>query len=58
MEYKNVKKNGKWGAIDSNGNIVVDPKYELNENYNGINFIGEYVEVNTGFGNTYFTKNI
>lgn len=56
--YAAVKKNGKWGAIDSNGNIVVDPKYELNENYNGINFIGEYVEVNTGFGNTYFTKNI
>ena len=39
--YAAVKKDGKWGAIDSTGQIVVEPKYELKNN-TVINFIGKW----------------
>ena len=39
--YYAVKKNGKWGAIDSTGNIVVEPSLDLAQNP-VISFIGKW----------------
>ena len=36
-----VKKDGKWGAIDTQGNIVCETNYDLDENLL-IDFIGKY----------------
>ena len=36
-----VKKDGLWGAIDKDGNIVIEPKYNLDENLK-IDFIGKW----------------
>ena len=39
--YVAVKKDGKWGCIDSTGKTIVEPKYELNSNP-VIDFIGQW----------------
>lgn len=39
--YAAIKKDGKWGAIDSVGNIAVEPKYEMMNNP-VISFIGKW----------------
>lgn len=39
--YVAVKKDGKWGALDQNGNVVVEPKYEMKNNLY-IDFIGTW----------------
>jgi len=39
--YAAVKKNGKWGVLDAKGNILVEPKYSL-ENQMLIDFIGKW----------------
>ncbi len=36
-----VKKDGKWGALQSNGAVVLEPSYELENNLN-IDFIGTW----------------
>ena len=36
-----AKKDGKWGAIDTQGNIVCETNYDLDENLL-IDFIGKY----------------
>ena len=36
-----VKKDGLWGAIDKQGNVIIEPTYKLDENL-VINFIGKY----------------
>lgn len=56
--YGSIKKDGKWGAINSEGKIIVEPKYELNEKYGKVDFIGEFLKVNSGFSNVYYTKEI
>ena len=39
--YAAVKKDGLWGAVDSKGNIVIEPTYNLDNNL-VINFIGKF----------------
>ncbi len=39
--YAGVKKDGKWGSIDINGKVSVEPKYNLDKN-SKIDFIGEW----------------
>ena len=39
--YASVKLNGKWGAIDSMGNLAIEPRYEL-ENNALVEFIGKW----------------
>ena len=39
--YASVKKDGKWGAVDSKGNIVVEPTLKLDNNIL-IEFIGKW----------------
>lgn len=54
--YGSVKKDGKWGCIDQNGKIVVEPKYEINDKQTKVEFIGEYIKVDNGLGNEFYTK--
>ena len=50
--FASVEKDGKWGAINSEGEEVVAPTYELE----GIpSFIGKYYQVVYGFGEIYYT---
>lgn len=39
--YAAVKKDGLWGAIDRNSNIVIEPYYNLDNNLK-IDFIGKW----------------
>lgn len=39
--YAGIKKDGKWGAIDINGNIVINPTYNLDD-YLQVDFIGKW----------------
>ena len=39
--YAGIKKDGLWGAIDLNGNVSVEPKYNLDDNET-IDFIGKW----------------
>ena len=51
--FASVEKDGKWGAINSEGEEIVAPTYELE----GIpSFIGKYYQVVYGFGEIYYTN--
>ena len=39
--FSAVKKNGVWGVIDQKGNVIVEPKYNLDNNAI-VNFIGKW----------------
>ncbi len=52
--FATVKKGGKWGAIDENGQEVVAPIYEF-KNQQEPSFIGSYYRVTYGFGEFYYT---
>ena len=52
--FAGIKQDGKWGVIDSEGNIIVEPTYELNDN--NPTFIGQYYQVIYGNGEIYYTK--
>ena len=39
--YAAIKKDGLWGAIDKDGNIIIEPTYNLDENLK-IDFIGKW----------------
>lgn len=56
--FASIMQNGKWGAINSDGKVVIDPKYEINETNTKVEFVGEYLKINTGFGSEYYTKDI
>lgn len=53
-EFAGILLDGKWGVINSNGDIVLEPSYELNSNQEP-NFVGKYYEVQYGFGEIYYT---
>jgi len=52
--FAGIKQNGKWGVVNSQGEVIVEPKYELNTNEPI--FIGEYYQVVYGNGEVYYTK--
>lgn len=52
--FAGIMQNGKWGVINNEGKIIVEPQYELN--YNEPTFIGEYYQVIYGNGEIYYTK--
>lgn len=49
-----VKKDGKWGAINEQGQEVIAPTYEIQEQGEPT-FIGSYYRVTYGFGEFYYT---
>lgn len=52
--FAGIKENGKWGVINNEGKILVQPIYELNDNEP--TFIGQYYQVIYGNGEIYYTK--
>ena len=52
--FAGIKQDGKWGVINSNGEIIIEPVYELNDNEP--TFIGQYYQVIYGNGEIYYTK--
>ena len=54
--FAGIEKDGKWGVINDNGEIVVEPKYEL-ESINPT-FIGKYYRSEEWYGNDYFTDKV
>lgn len=52
--FAGIKQNGKWGVINSEGEIIIEPRYELDNNEP--TFIGEYYQVIYGNGEIYYTK--
>lgn len=50
-----VKKDGKWGTINEQGQEVISPSYEL-EGQLEPSFIGKYYKVTYGFGEFYYTN--
>jgi len=52
--YVAVKKDGKWGALDQNGKVIVEPTYEL-ENNLVIDFISKW-HLSEDINANYYTK--
>ena len=52
--FASVQKDGKWGAINTQGKEVVEPTYNLKDEIEP-SFIGTYYQVKYGFGEVYYT---
>ena len=52
-KYFPVYTNGKWGVINQNGEIVLEPSYELQDEVSPI-FMGIYHKLTYNFGEFYF----
>ena len=53
--FATIKKEGKWGAINEQGQEIVAPIYEI-KNQREPSFIGQYYRVTYGFGEVYYTN--
>lgn len=53
--FAGVKLDGKWGVVNSKGEEILAPTYNLNEEIEPY-FIGNYYRVQYGFGEYYFTN--
>ena len=52
--FASVQKNGKWGAINTQGEEIVEPVYNFKDEIEP-SFIGKYYQVKYGFGEVYYT---
>ena len=46
---------GKWGSINENGQVIIEPTYTLNNN-NEVDFIGEYYKYTYGYKKFNYTN--
>lgn len=53
--YAGVKKDGKWGVVNSNGEEILEPTYKFQEGIEP-SFIDTYYQVEYGFGEVYYTN--
>lgn len=51
--FAGINKDGKWGVINSQGEIVQEPIYEIDSN--NPKFIGKYYKADEWYGNNYYT---
>lgn len=54
--FAGIKLDGKWGVINSNGEIIQEPIYELESA--SPTFIGKYYRSEEWYGNDYFTDKV
>ena len=52
--FAGIKKNGKWGSINSKGEVVQEPKYKIS--WTNPIFVGKYYQSEEWHGDTYFTN--
>lgn len=56
--YAGVKQDGKWGVIDGQGKMLVEPIYYIDTRYIEPYFIGVYYRQYNEFGEVFYTNNI
>ena len=56
--FAGIKKDGKWGVIDSDKNIIIEPTYEINSSYFKPEFIGKYFKQYYDTGEVYYTDEV
>ena len=56
--FAGIKKDGKWGVIDSNKNIIIEPTYEIDSTYVKPEFIGKYFKQYYDTGEVYYTDEV
>ena len=54
--YAAIRKDNKWGSINQDGEIIIEPIYEFSSNSEP-DFIGKYYKVQYEFGEIYYTSN-
>ena len=54
--FAGIKEDGKWGIVNSEGKIIQEPTYELEEV--SPKFIGKYYKLEEWNGNAYYTDDI
>lgn len=54
--FAGIKKDGKWGVINQEGNIIQEPVYELK--WPSPKFIGKYYQEKEWYGDFYYTSKI
>lgn len=54
--FAGIKKDGKWGVIDAQGNIIVEPSYAIE--WQEPEFIGKYCKLNFGYGLEYYSDEL
>lgn len=54
--FAGILKDGKWGVIDEEGNIVLEPKYVVE--FDEPEFINQYIKLNFGYGFFYYTNKV
>ena len=53
--FAGIKQDGKWGVIDQNKNIILEPTYEFENESTKPFFINKYYRVFYGYGSIYYT---
>lgn len=56
--FAGIKKDNKWGIIDENGNIVLEPIFEFEENGENAEFLGKYYKNFKENNEIYYTDEI
>ena len=54
--YAGIKLNNKWGVIDEEGKVIVNPSYNID--WNEPEFINKYCRLNFGYGFEYYTDEL
>ena len=54
--FASIKKDGKWGSINTNGEVIQEPVYKLK--WSMPEFIGKYYRINAWYGDIRFSNKI
>lgn len=54
--FAGINKDGKWGVINSEGKVIVEPSYSIQ--WDEPEFIGPYLKLNFGYGFNYYTREL
>ncbi len=54
--FAGIKLDGKWGVINSNGDVIQEPVYVIDSI--SPEFIGTYYKASQWYGNNYYTNEI
>jgi hypothetical protein len=52
--FAGILLDGKWGVVNSDGEIIVEPSYEISSSQDP-SFVGKYYQVQYGYGEIYYT---
>ena len=55
--FAGIKLDNKWGVVDKNGKVLVEPKYEKID-WLEPDFVSKYCKLNFGYGFEYYSDEI